>query len=276
MKHVDYLVVGHVSHDLVGDSSQIGGTAVFASRTAQALGCRTAVLTSASPDFELQRTMAGIIVHRIAAKETTTFENVYSAQGRRQRLLGVASYLKSKDIPASLERPSILHLAPIANEVDPEMVHAFSNSVVGVTPQGWMRRWGEDGRVHARDWASAAVVIPAAAVVILSKEDLADEAMLVQFRQWARLLVLTQAEEGCMVFLGDEARQIPAPRVTQVEPTGAGDIFAAAFLVRLHQTAGNPWEAARFANQIAAQSVTQADFTAKIARIETYVTQGLA
>ena len=31
-----------------------------------------------------------------------------------------------------------------------------------------------------------------------------------------------------------------------VELTGAGDVFAAAFLVRLHET-GDPWQATRFA-----------------------------
>jgi sugar/nucleoside kinase (ribokinase family) len=276
MKHVDFLVVGHISRDLLGDSSQIGGTAVFSSRTAQALGCQTAMLTSTASDYDVDQALAGIKVHRIEAQETTTFENIYSEQGRRQRLLGVAGYLSTKDIPTSLKRPSILHLAPIANEVDPAMVHAFSNSLVGVTPQGWLRRWDEDGRVHAVQWASAAAVLPSAAAVILSLDDLPDEAMLHQFRQWARLLVLTQAEDGCTVFFGDEVRQVPAPGVIEVEPTGAGDVFAAAFLIRLHQTAGNPWEAARYANEIAAQSVTQADFEAKIAHIRAYLAQGLA
>jgi sugar/nucleoside kinase (ribokinase family) len=42
----------------------------------------------------------------------------------------------------------------------------------------------------------------------------------------------------------------------EFDPTGAGDIFAAAFFVRLYLTR-DPWESARFANQIAATSVTR-------------------
>jgi sugar/nucleoside kinase (ribokinase family) len=42
-----------------------------------------------------------------------------------------------------------------------------------------------------------------------------------------------------------------------VDPTGAGDIFAAAFFVAL-QRVGDAWTAARFANCIAARSVTRA------------------
>jgi sugar/nucleoside kinase (ribokinase family) len=44
-------------------------------------------------------------------------------------------------------------------------------------------------------------------------------------------------------------------------------VFAAAFLVRLYQTDGNPWEAARYANEIAARSVTQIGLDAKIDQV---------
>ncbi len=42
--------------------------------------------------------------------------------------------------------------------------------------------------------------------------------------------------------------------MVEVDPTGAGDIFAASFFVRLHTTR-DPWEAARFATNLAAFSV---------------------
>jgi sugar/nucleoside kinase (ribokinase family) len=42
----------------------------------------------------------------------------------------------------------------------------------------------------------------------------------------------------------------------EVDPTGAGDIFAAAFFFRLHATR-DPWEAARFATNLAALSVAR-------------------
>jgi sugar/nucleoside kinase (ribokinase family) len=81
-------------------------------------------------------------------------------------------------------------------------------------------------------------------------------------------MVLTAGAEGCTVFMAGESRHIPAPGVIEVEATGAGDVFAAAFLVRLWQTAGNPWEAARFANELAAQSVTQRGLAAKMEAIK--------
>jgi sugar/nucleoside kinase (ribokinase family) len=51
-------------------------------------------------------------------------------------------------------------------------------------------------------------------------------------------------------------RRFRPPQEQEVDPTGAGDIFAAAFFTRLYLTR-DPWEAARFANQVAATSVTR-------------------
>ena len=51
-------------------------------------------------------------------------------------------------------------------------------------------------------------------------------------------------------------RQFSAPPQREVDPTGAGDIFAAAFFINLYET-DDPWASARFANQVAALSVTR-------------------
>ncbi len=265
---IDYLAIGHVCYDLVPEGKVIGGPAAYSSRTAQALGCQTAVLTSTASDYNLHTALPNIQIHSIPSANTTTFENVYTLQGRIQTVHAVASTLLTTHLPKSWNRARIVHLAPIANEVDPKFIHLCSNSLMGLSPQGWLRRWQEDGRVYAREWPVAQQILPLASAVILSTEDLLDDQMLTQYRQWSKLLVLTQGEKGCTVFMGDEMRHIPAPKVNAHELTGAGDVFAAAYLLRLYQTAGNPWEAARFANEIAAQSVTAVDLDAKIQRIK--------
>lgn len=271
MEQVDYLVIGHISQDITPDGKQLGGTVSYAGRTAQALGCRTAVLTSAAADLSLNHAFPDILTHSLVADKTSTFTNQYSPQGRRQTLHSRAGRLTIADIPTDWHRASIVHLAPIANEVDPKMMQVFSNSLVGLTPQGWLRRWTADGRIYAQEWPQAQDILPLAAAVILSEEDLLNPVMLANYRQWSRLLVLTQGRLGCTVYCGGESRQIAAPSVKEVEPTGAGDIFAAAFLIRLFQTDGNPWEAARFANEIAAQSVTQITLEDKIRQVNEYV-----
>lgn len=262
----DYLAIGHVSLDITPAGLTPGGTVSYSGRVAHALGCRTAVLSSAGADFEVAGALAGLTVRIIPAGQTTIFENRYHSAGRQQILHSRAACLTPAHLPAGWERATIVHLAPIANELSLDWVNGFSNSLIGLTPQGWLRRWDETGRVYSVAWAEAPQILPLAAAVILSEEDLAgQEAQLGFYRQWAKLLVLTQGPAGCTLFFQGESYQIPAPPVTEVEPTGAGDIFAAAFLFRLHQTAGNPWEAARYANQMAAQSVTRPGLAAKVA-----------
>ena len=76
-------------------------------------------------------------------------------------------------------------------------------------------------------------------------------------RSWAPVLVVTQSAQGCTVFVrGQGARQFVAPAQAEVDPTGAGDVFAAAFFVNFFET-GDPWASARFANQVGALSVTR-------------------
>ena len=57
---------------------------------------------------------------------------------------------------------------------------------------------------------------------------------------------LTFADKGAVLFVNGERHAIPASRAREVEPTGAGDVFAAAFLVR-YNTTGDPLEAATYA-----------------------------
>ena len=83
----------------------------------------------------------------------------------------------------------------------------------------------------------------------------------------SRLLVMTQGQDGCTIFLGEETRQFPSVPGSAVDTTGAGDVFAAAFLVRLFQTGGNPSEAAQFANKVASLSITTSGLKAKMVAI---------
>ncbi len=275
MTSYDYLVIGHVSRDRIppeigaeGPTWRAGGTAAYAGRTARALGGRVAVLTSAGPDFDLAQALPGLTVTNVPAPTSTSFTNHYTPQGRIQTVHGFATPLTLEHLPSAWSEPSIVHLGPIAAETDPAFVERFPASLIGLTPQGWMRRWDETGRVWAQEWARAAVILPRADAVILSEEDLLFPEMLDQFRRWSRLLVLTDGARGCQVYVGDDERRIPAPDVTEVDATGAGDIFAAAFLTYLQRKGGDPWAAAVQANRVAAISVTAAGLDNKIARIE--------
>lgn len=265
---LDYLVIGHVTRDVTPTGNLVGGTVSYSGRVAQALGCHTAVLTRCQSDYEGLHALADLTVEVVPSAHTTTFENSYGPDGRTQLIDTVADAIGPEHVPAGWTETAVVHLAPVANEVDPAIMTCFPNSLIGLTPQGWLRRWTADHRVYPRDWPEAEQYLPLADVVIVSEEDLLDAAMLPFYRQLSRLLIMTENVRGCTVFAGDAVRQIPAPQVAQIEPTGAGDIFAAAFLARYAGNGRNPWQAAEFANLVAAQSVTQVGIDAKVNLIQ--------
>jgi len=252
---IDYLVIGHVTQDVTPNGLTLGGTVTYAARTALALGCRVAVVTSAAPDLELDSVLAGIDLMCLPAKATTTFENLYTPAGRRQVLHARADSLDPSAVPPAWRKPTIVHLGPLANECDPHLIDCFSDSLIGVTPQGWMRRWDANGHVSKGEWVDAAEWLPKVDAAVISLEDVQDEqASIARLTQLAPILAVTLGPQGCTVHAGDARRHIPVVPRASVDPTGAGDIFAAAFFVRLWQT-DDPWQAAEFANSVAALSV---------------------
>ena len=257
MADLEYLCIGHVTRDLAPTGASVGGTVTFSSRTARALGWNAAALTSAEADYDLDTALAGIRVQRVPAAATTTFENLYTDRGRQQVIHQVAAPLGPADVPAGWHTTRVLHLGPVAAEVDPAVIHAVQADVIGLTPQGWHRRWDGDGAVGYADWLAAAEILPLAMAVIVSVEDIRDEATWRTYRQHCRLLVVTHGAAGCEVEYGGQSRRISAPAVQEADPTGVGDIFAAAFFIRLHESGGDPWEAARFATRIAAPTVAR-------------------
>lgn len=260
---VDYLAIGHVCRDVVSGGYVTGGSAAYSTAVAHSLGCRAGIVTSAAPGERFEGVSPDIPVHRIDAPATTLFENIYTANGREQIIHSVAGELMAGHIPPLWSRAPMVHLGPIANEVDPSIIHLFSNSMVCVVPQGWMRRWDEKGRVYQVAWEGAASVLPLAAVTILSVEDVPNASMIEDYAELARLLVVTDGANGCTVYWDGQVRTFPVPSVNAVDATGAGDVFAAAYLVRLLQTGGDAWDAAEFANHIASCSVTRRGLTEK-------------
>jgi sugar/nucleoside kinase (ribokinase family) len=248
----DFLVIGHVTKDLQEDGYTIGGTVTFASLTARNLGRRTAVATRASPDLNLNSLYQGIEVLRLPSPATSTFQNLYSTNGTRtQYLRAVADPIKAEDIPPAWREARVVLLGPLTNELEGGIAKVFSHSLIGVTPQGWMRRWDGDGRVFPKPWEGAAGVLNYARVVIFSENDVQrDENVIQTYARLAEILVVTKGAKGATVYHQGQVRHLPAFETVEVDPTGAGDVFAAAYLIELGRS-GDPYAAAHFANCVA-------------------------
>ena len=151
LEPVDYLVIGHVAHDLTPDGWRLGGTVAYSALTARALGLRVGVVTAAGRETALAA-LNDIPVISIESPQSTTFENIYTDQGRVQYLRSQAARLDFSSVPEIWRRASIVHVGPIANEIDAVLPDDFAPVLFGITPQGWMRQWADDGRVSRVWW----------------------------------------------------------------------------------------------------------------------------
>src|SRR6185369_14123068 len=134
LEPVDYLVIGHVAHDLTPDGPRLGGTAAYSALTARALGMRVGVVTTSGPETSLAA-LKDIPVVVLESPRSTTFENIYTEHGRVQYLRAQAARIDFASVPETWRRASILHLGPIANEMDALLPDGFSPVLLGLTPQ---------------------------------------------------------------------------------------------------------------------------------------------
>ncbi len=253
---VDYLAIGHVSQDITLAGLELGGTATFSGLTALAFGLRVGIITAAPKSMDLSA-LDRIELAVNDSPKASTFENIQTSVGRVQVLHSKASDISAVHVPSYWYKSPIVHLAPLCRELDIEIINAFPDAFIGVTPQGWMRDWDQTGRVTYGEWKDADVILNKASAVILSIEDVHhDENRIDELIPKTRVLVITEGAAGARIYWNGDVRRVNAPVVTMVEPTGAGDIFAATFFIRLHQT-NDPWEAARCAIRIASTSVTR-------------------
>jgi sugar/nucleoside kinase (ribokinase family) len=260
LEPIDYLMIGHLTVDLTAEGPQLGGTAAYSALTAHALGLRVGIVTSWGVEVPLGP-LFEIPLLNIPAEESTTFENMVSPAGRVQFVKAVAPKLDFYQIPEPWRSASIVHLGPVAQEVEPAMVRNFPSALIGITPQGWLRDWDKTGRVTATEWPEASFVLEHAGAAVISLEDMGgDENRINEMVVSCRVLALTEGKQGTRLYWNGDVRRFRPPEVDEVDATGAGDIFATCFFIRLFTTR-DPWEAARFATQLSAYSVSRPGLT---------------
>lgn len=251
---IDYMVIGHLTRDLTPSGPRMGGTAAYSGLTARALGMKVGVITSCANDFD-RSLLNGIPMINKPTEQSTTFENVYTQHGRVQFTTYQSPMLDYSLVPEIWKNSPIVHLGPIAQEVDPNLSRCFPNSLLVVTPQGFLRTWDIAGKVSPCDWPEFRYVLGYSEIAILSVEDVqADEERIEELASAAKILVVTDGPGGCRVFWNGDVRRFVPPEWDEVDATGAGDIFATSYFFRYMNTR-DPWESARFATQLAAHSV---------------------
>jgi pfkB family carbohydrate kinase len=283
----DYVTVGHVTADVIAaDSSRRpGGGAFYSALQAARLGLRTLILTQgAAPEIEalLEPYRAELAVRILPAAATTTLRTSWSGTHRTQRLLAWAGPIAEAVTAVDTQ---ILHFAPVARET-PAVWRGHAD-FVGLTPQGLVRKWDRDDETDGRSDREAgggtrdetggdmgneagAEIFPAplpadrrsleallprgcSAVVISAQERTACAPLLDAAMAQGATVAITAGPGATTVETPDgKSAQVQAPPVTAPrEDLGAGDVFAAAFFVALHEGL-SPTQAAAFGNTAAA------------------------
>jgi hypothetical protein len=295
--HIDYLAIGHPTVDeATPQGDVIGGTVVYSALQAARLGWRAAIM-GAGVEREIAPLLAPfpdeIPVLLQPSMASTRFVNVSEGDHRTQWVKAVAAPVVP---PARLPDVRVLHIAPVAAELDlaavvaaaPGRIHADragtaapprsgdtagprpaapgpaggaagvpgSAALVGLTPQGLLRRWGPDGRVAPVPLDVGFEVARDVDVVVLSEGEAPyAEALTSVVRRHGGLVVVTRGSQGCQVMTAGEPQVVPAlPVADDVDRTGAGDVFAAALFVALAE-GGRVVSAIRFAMAAASCSI---------------------
>ena len=252
----DILLAGHIVKDVGPDGWQPGGGVTFGAVQAARLGLSVAAVSSCSQDLEPARLVPQATWHVIPSAESTRFDNRYEAGRRSQRVLSRAGEIGFDDIPAAWRTAPIVLLTPVLGELTGCLATRLgaAGSVVGLDGQGWLRRLDGENVVSASQAALPAWL--AGDVVFASEEDLLEPQAIGAWRRRVDVVVLTRGHRGSTVWDSGGRHDLSAFDCVEVDPTGAGDVFATAFLICYHERR-DAVEAARFASAAAALAVSR-------------------
>lgn len=251
------ITVGHVTHDRYGDDIVAGGCAFYAARTQAALGADVHLVTAVGDDFACDDALAGLTVDVTRGGLTTLFTNLYPAGALRvQRIEATAPMVAP---PARLPDAALVHLAPVLQEIDlAAWLAAAGTRPVAIAVQGWIKDRGPGETVVQTPWQVDGALLARVAFAACGEEDLVEQGdLLDRLCRHVPIVAFTHGKRGCDVIVRGRTSKVGIyPHAVEVDPTGAGDTFGAAFVTFwLRDTP--PAEALRLANAAGALAVTR-------------------
>jgi hypothetical protein len=233
------LVAGNVALDRAPDGGWVpGGPALFSALMARSLVDDVTLITNLEPDFDTP--VLNQVDLRASEGLLPRYANTYDAKGNRsQLLLETGSPLELLPHLRPNEQFDLVIYAPAYHEFTRAPLR-FKGAVVGVSLQGTLRAIDAAQHVIHRPNPAPAVTRLARAgwITFFSEEDTADpDGLATYLSQRSIVSVLTRGYNGATLFeLDGTSHSWAALPANAVEPTGAGDCFATAFMVRLTET----------------------------------------
>ena len=251
----DFVAMGHVTLDHFGETIRPGGAVLYAAVTAQRLGLSAGILTSHGADFPLDLVPPQIEVVTVDAPVTTIFDHRLDGARRTMRRPVAARVLMRDHVPEDWRDAGLVLLAPVLDEVDPAVSEMFGNATMAAAAQGWLRAAGPDGEVRSQRWEPPRTLLGRLQALFVSDEDvLGQEEQILKWIERLPVGAVTAGAAGALLYVNGDRYEVRPRPAREVDPTGAGDVFAAAFIIRYHFE-GDPWQAAAAASCAASLSV---------------------
>ena len=248
----DLVVAGHFAVDSILSPKiavprhALGGPATYVSLAARKLDAKVSVISKVGRDFSEEYIrwlkangidLSGL--KRVNNALTTRFVLRYENEERQLRLQSRAPPITPEDVSDSLQA-RVIHVAPITNELSADVVDKLRTlaETLSLDPQGFLRRFDEDGNVLLKRWKDAHVLEQ----IDLYKSSLNEIRMITGLTdlkpavqrihdEGVEAVIVTKGIRGSTLFYEENFYEIPAckPRVVR-DLTGAGDAFIGAFL----------------------------------------------
>ena len=237
-----------VTPRIVRNERVLSGCSTNACLAVTKLGGRAKLIGTVGDDFkavlvkDLQQ--RNIEFNLLRSEQTGGFSLIYDDRGDRElSVLGIAN-----PIPATInghQDADFILLGPILGEIDTTLllnIRKTSNAPILLDPQGVLRIIKENQIVHEisktfTDLAKNSTIVKANEIetyTVTGMDPRKDPigAVKALYKFGCKIAIVTLAEAGSIIYDGNEINQIPAFSTNAIDPTGAGDTYAAGFMVK--------------------------------------------
>ena len=273
-------VVGPVTIDrIVQDGEEAhkrGGVITYAGLTFAEMGVETRVVTKlAAADGAVLEPLhqRGIEVCAATSRATTRFVNYVDGDARRQQMSAWAGAIGAEQLESALTGIELVHLGPLhPDDIGPDALAAIPGACrVGLDVQGYVRQIAGEhvdrgvsphlcAALRRADFVKASIDELDLVLAHCGRplQDLVEDCAIAEW-------VVPAGSRGGWVLERTGARtEFASPQVAEVvDPTGAGDVFFAAYMAFRHhrgQTVVDSlqWAAAQAARQVSGGFITPA------------------
>ena len=287
------VVVGHASRDLVADDPRgwrLGGSVAYVSLTAARLGIAVRAVIGLDGESAEASELgllhgAGVELAPNVFAKAPVFRNVETPHGRRQECLAVGPRLHPHEVPEAWREADAWALVPVLDELSGGGWARLParDATVALGWQGLLREARAGGPTRSRP-PTADPLLERADVTVVSADDLdgvsmvdlvAHKGLTPLFPRRGQELVMTDAVSGGWLMVRstrgwDIVPYDAAVADPELDQTGAGDVFLAAYLVTAlddtllppHRPAERPFFRLRVAAVAAAMSIEGPGITA--------------